>query len=417
MILFPIYDFFLLLFAFSYFPRALLDANVREKLTGITLTKFGFRLPKKIPKNQHVIWIHAASVGEVKAASTLELQIRSQYPNSKLVVSTSTKTGLKQAYKSFKSLEDAFILPLDFIWACSRLLNRLHPNLLLFSEGDLWPRFVLQAKKRGCKIAIVNARMSKLSLSRYQKIPRFFWFFDAVDLFCCQNALYYDRLIELGIPKNRLELTGNLKFDLEIHKKPHPLFKKLEQGQVLALVSTHEKEEKLLIDSLKKWIEETSSIQVVIAPRHIQRAKKIQSELKDLGLQFSITSQDLSSSNRLWILDEMGVVPALCEFSFATIVGGSFVPIGGHDIIEPIKSGSTPVFGPHMFKQEEMKQLVLEDCVGVQTQVSTIAAELAQLLKESRSSQGKRDSQKQFLNKIEGAANLTWKKLYETLEA
>ena len=216
---------------------------MREKL-GLKTYKF--------KKGSPTIWLHAVSVGEIKAACNLLKKIKEEYPNSTLIVSSITETGHAEAKKSTPFVDHHIILPIDFKGVMSSLLKGLSLDLLLLVETDIWPNFLRACKKRGAKIGLINGKISQRSYQRLKKIRPFAnWYFSPLDFLLVQDEVYKKRFVDLGFNLNSIKVTSNLKLDdsypmlsdLELNT----LKKKLGLGDLcITIGSTHEGEERPL---------------------------------------------------------------------------------------------------------------------------------------------------------------------------
>lgn len=366
------------------------DLGLSLALLGILLKKR--KLPRhllggKLPKIDHrrpVIWIHAVSVGETKAASSLIPHIKESHPDSTLIVTSITETGHEAAKMCIPQADHHFFLPLDISWIMRRFVKAIKPNLLLIVDGDYWHHMLLAVKKQGGKIAVINGKMSERSQKRYGYFKRLF---KPIDLFCLQNDLYLSRYQTLNIPVEKLCVTGNIKFDI-----PKPEIAPFAlKGEFITLASTHEGEEKMILEALLPVL--PNEITVLVAPRHPHRFKVVKELLKNYPMA--------------QLIDQMGQLPTLYSHSKLAIVGGSFTDkVGGHDIFEPIRYGCPVIFGPHMHKQLELKALVEEGKVGFEASLTTLPDIFLKTLNRSFSGET-RDLQM----KVQGTSKQTWKNI------
>ena len=330
-----------------------------------------------------MIWIHAVSFGETKAASTLIPHIQKSYPDAKIVVSTITKTGYELSKVLFPSAVLHFRLPLDFPWTMRALAKKINPSLLILVEGDYWPNMLRACKKQGARIFVVNGKLSERSLRWYKFIP---WLFKPVDHFFVQNELYEKRFHLLGC--SNVTVTGNIKFDLQptVTSLPFP-------GEWITLGSTHPGEEKALLDALQPLMAKRPNLQIFVAPRHPERFEEVR--------------KLLISYDRVHLVDEMGVLPSYYAHSKLAIVGGSYNPkIGGHDVLEPVRLGIPVLFGPYMDRQEELKKIVEKGGVGESCPLGSLS-ERAEFYLENPM----KKEIKSLVEGLLGASLRTWKKI------
>ena len=301
------------------------------------------------------IWVHAVSVGEVIAVSGLVTAMRSRFPAHKVFVTTTTDTGQALAWKRFGE-ENVFYFPMDFAFAIKPYLQSLRPELVVIAETEFWPNFLRLAHKYGARIAIVNARISDRSWPNYR---RFRWalrhVLSHVDLFLAQAVEDAARLRSIGAKENRVQVTGNLKFDAPLPALP-PVVEKLRQslsennaGLVLVCGSTVEGEEALLVKAFEKVLLAHPRAVMVLAPRHPERFEPVAALLQQMRIQFQRRSlwHGESLAGGVLLIDAMGELAAIYALADVAFVGGSLVPRGGHNIIEPAQYGVPIVVGKH----------------------------------------------------------------------
>jgi len=301
------------------------------------------------------IWIHAVSVGEVLAISGLAEELAKRFPQHRIVISTTTDTGQKLAQSRFGG-ENVFYFPLDFGFAIRPYLRLLRPELIVIAETEFWPNFLRLAHASGARIAVVNARISDRSRPGYR---RFRWLLAGVlrqvDLFLTQTAEDARRLEEIGANAEKVQVTGNLKFDV-----PAPptaavvasLRAALQRGDtspVIVCGSTVDGEEPLLLQAFSNVLASYPRAALILAPRHPERFGEVAELLDTLGIRFwrrSLWSGDPITSGVL-LIDTIGELAALYALADVAFVGGSLVPRGGHNIIEPALHGVPIVVGNH----------------------------------------------------------------------
>jgi 3-deoxy-D-manno-octulosonic-acid transferase len=299
------------------------------------------------------VWIHAVSVGEVMAVSRLVLELRQRCPQHRVVVSTTTDTGQQLAVKHFGE-ENVFYFPMDFGFAIRSYLRCLHPELIVIAETEFWPNFLRLAHADGARIAVVNARISDRSFPRYR-----WWRFlltrvlQTVDLFLAQTEEDAQRLRSIGALAERVYVSGNLKFDV-----PPPVMSPIvaslraalgDAGPVIVCGSTVEGEEPLLLRAFENILASHPRALMILAPRHPERFAEVARLLESLGIRSakrSLWNGDTLTGGVL-LLDTIGELAALYSLADIAFVGGSLVPRGGHNIIEPAQHGVAIVVGNH----------------------------------------------------------------------
>ena len=301
------------------------------------------------------IWIHAVSVGEVMAIKPLAGELARRFPQYPVVISTTTATGQKLARTTFGE-DHVFYFPLDFAFAIRPYLRRLQPRLVVVAETELWPNFLRLAAQSGAAVAIVNARISDRSFSGYQRfrgpLSRVL---GHVDLFLTQTEADARRLCGIGAPSNRVEVGGNLKFDAPL-PAPTPIVASLRgafrlsgAGPIIVCGSTVEGEEPLLLRALENVLVSHPRAVMLLAPRHPERFTQVAQLLESLGIRFwrrSLWSGEALAGGVL-LIDSIGELASLYALADVAFVGGSLVPRGGHNIIEPAQMGIPIIVGNH----------------------------------------------------------------------
>jgi 3-deoxy-D-manno-octulosonic-acid transferase len=315
-------------------------------------------VPARLAKHsgQSTIWVHAVSVGEVMAVGGLVERIRADWPQVRVVVSTTTDTGQQLAQTRFGA-ESVFYFPIDLGFAINPYLAALRPELVIIAETEFWPNFLRLAKRSGARLAVVNARISDRSLRGYLRLH--WWLpgiLSRVDLFLAQTWEDRKRLVEIGAPDARIEVTGNLKFD----QKPGPdpavvadlreSFRTTEASPILVCGSTvDDEEERMLLQAFQSILASHPRAVMILAPRHPERFPAVAALLESFGIRFlrrSLWGGDPLAGSVL-LLDTIGELSAIYGLADIAFVGGSLVPKGGHNIIEPARHGVAIMVGNH----------------------------------------------------------------------
>lgn len=345
--------------------------------------RFGFIPPVELEKlrGRRVLLLHAVSVGEVIAARPLITALRDRYPAEALVVSTGTDTG-RQMAAGIPDVDLCLYFPFDFLPSVRRIMNMLQPSLVIIMETELWPNLCREAGRRGIPLVLANGRISDRSFGRYLKLR---WFFrhalQYFSLFCMQAETSRERIIAIGALPERVVVAGNLKYDIPFHRvtanERHELrthFSIPEDCLVITAGSTHANEEELISAVYRQLLTETESLFLVLAPRHPQRATEAAEILKKEGIHFrrftdlEPGSRELFRSGEVLLVDTVGELMNLYALSDLAFVGGSLVPTGGHNLLEPASRGIPCLFGPHMSNFREIAALVLECRAGIQVE-------------------------------------------------
>lgn len=349
------YSALLALWLLVSFPYWLLQMLRHGKYRAGLGERFG-RFPKRIvPGASPVIWIHAVSVGEVLAVSGLVENMRKRLPGYQIFVSTTTDTGQKLARKRFGD-DHVFYFPIDFRWAIRPYLEKLRPQLVVIAETEFWPNFLRLAHASGASIAIVNARISDSSWFGYRRFRSLLRkILSQIDIFLAQTDEDRKRLIDIGAPAERVEVSGNLKFDIELPAVPpivaslRAAFARDQAGPIIVCGSTVEGEEPLLMRAFENVLASHPRAVLILAPRHPERFNAVDAMLKQLGVRFwrrSLWSGE-SLAGGVLLVDTIGELAALYGVADLAFVGGSLVPRGGHNIIEPAQHGVPIVVGNH----------------------------------------------------------------------
>lgn len=336
-----------------------------------------------------IIWVHAVSVGEVLAVGQLITELRQKCPDRQVLVSTTTATGQKLARERFGD-EHVFFMPLDFGFAVRPYLNALKPHLIVLAETEFWPNLLHLAGKRGTALATVNARISDRSFPRYRL---FKWFFgrilSEVDLFLAQTAEDAERLRAIGAATERVRVSGNLKFDIRPSAQSR-LVNDLRQAinkdsPVIVCGSTADGEEEPVLAAFRQVQSEFPAAVMVLAPRHPERFEKVANLISATGFAFqrrSLWSPQQPVREGIFLLDSVGELAAVYALADIAFVGGSLVPTGGHNILEPAQYGAAIVVGTQTFNFREIVSLFQKgDAIKIVT-AETFGSQLLALLNQ-----------------------------------
>jgi 3-deoxy-D-manno-octulosonic-acid transferase len=314
------------------------------------------KVPTRLqPRSAPAIWIHAVSVGEVLAVSQLVAELRQFFPQDRVVISTTTATGQQLAKKRFGE-DSVFYFPLDFAFAIRPYLSVLRPRLIVLAETEFWPNFLRLAHAGGARIAVVNARISDRSWPGYVRFRRIWKIvLRNIDLFLAQTAEDAARLREIGASAERVQVSGNLKFDVSIPNPPPIVaslranFAQAGAGPIVVCGSTVEGEESLLLRAFMNVLASRPRAVMILAPRRPERFEEVAQLLGQLGIRFwrrSLWSGDAIAGG-VFLVDTIGELASLYALADVAFVGGSLVPQGGHNIIEPAQHGVAIIVGNH----------------------------------------------------------------------
>ncbi len=315
------------------------------------------------------IWVHAVSVGEVLAARPLIAALRIRYPRLKLFLSTTTRTGQQLARRNLSEVDGVFYFPFDWTFVVRRTLAVVKPRLFVMVETEIWPNLLRECRRRKVRTVVVNGRISYRSFPRYKLVrPLFRRVLADVDRFCVQGDETARRLIELGADASRITVTGSLKFDalgiggglgigagagapLRGPDRVMRFFRLSRNRPVLIAGSTLKGEDEPIIRAFNRIRITTPNALLIIAARHPERFDDVERLCRQEGLATVRRSQlaiDAEPRADAVVLDTIGELAQLYQLGTVVFVGGSIVPAGGHNILEPAAFGKPVVFGPHM---------------------------------------------------------------------
>ncbi|MGQ9879952.1 MAG: 3-deoxy-D-manno-octulosonic acid transferase [Armatimonadota bacterium] len=316
------------------------------------------RLPVS-PYGRKVVWVHAVSVGEVIAAIPLLQALREAFPQYHLLLTTLTPTGNATARQQIGKLVDAVgYLPIDFPITVQTALERVRPEVLIIMETELWPNLLITAYRRGVKTIIANGRLSDRSLPAYR---RFRWFFSRVlrhvDAICTQSEEDARRFCLIGALPDRVHITGNTKFDQAAVGAQEVDVDALRQdlgipagAPVLVVGSTRApEEERLIAEAYRRLREEFPTLCIVWAPRHVEKAEAVAEVLRQEGFHPWFRTQGAPNvPQEQIVLDTFGELGKVYAVGDIAVIGGSFVPLGGQNLLQPLAHGKPVIHGPHM---------------------------------------------------------------------
>lgn len=379
----------------AYFlPRIAFRGKYHRSLWG----KFG-RLPADFPAAappRPRLWFHAVSVGEVVALGPLVRSMRELLPTSSIVVSTGTETGQDKARQVMPDVEGWFYLPLDFPAFVNRVVDRIEPDLFVLMETELWPNLVRSLKSCGAKIALANGRISDRSFPRYRRLRSFFAStLDRIDLFLMSSELDADRIRELGAGESKIRVTGNTKFDAAFVDLPrdgeHHMREALDiPAGVRTLVagSTHPEEHEIVLAAYTELRRQFPDLVLILVPRHVERTPQIVAHMQVMGMEqpFLRSAADLGETRNgrpVVIVDRTGELFRIYSLATVVFVGGSLVPRGGQNILEPAAWGKPVLFGPSMEDFREARDLLVRAGAGCEVRNEReLIARVAELLSD-----------------------------------
>lgn len=366
--IYSILYFFLLVL---YLPAVLFQALFRGKKTRILdRIRPGLKVDESGGKRKK-IWVHAVSVGEVNAALAL---IRKLLRNNYIIfLSTTTVTGQQVAQSALGDAASIFYFPLDFKIICRAFLSRIRPDAIALMETEIWPNFLETARKSKVPVIFINGRISDHSYKNYLRISAVLNpVFKRIDLMCMQSKVDADRIMQIGAPAEIIRITGNMKFDYSLEV---PEDKRLLQDQVGSMLrrgpgsqiwicgSTKPDEEELISEIYCNLRKAFPSLSLLIAPRHPHRGEEVAGIFRKKGfstLQRSLMQDKRDIPGNKWeviVLDTVGELACLYRIADLVFMGGSLVPTGGQNVIEPAFFGKPIIFGPSMTNFREIAEI------------------------------------------------------------
>ncbi|CCN80361.1 putative 3-deoxy-D-manno-octulosonic-acid transferase [Vibrio nigripulchritudo SFn27] len=366
----------------------------------------------KLNFDKQPIWIHAVSVGEVLAVTPFIKELNSRKPETPILLTTTTPTGAEQAEK-LSAIATHRYMPIDFGFAVKRFLKVTNPSKMIIVETELWPNTLHTVGKTGIPISVLNARLSDKSRRGYQKVPPLFNEIGKnLTKVLCQHQEDADNFRKLGVSKEKLFVTGSIKFDItvsdEIIQAGNLLREQIGQDRpVWIAASTHQGEDEQVLNAHKEILKKLPDAALILVPRHPERFDAVSQLVANEGFSFSRrTSTDHLDSKQVYIGDTMGEMLTLMQAADVCFMGGSLIgdKVGGHNLLEPSALGKPTIIGPSFYNFLDItKQL---ETVGV-THIVQDSAELADTFLELVSSKGKIDAAKNsaicFCQKNRGA--------------
>lgn len=313
------------------------------------------------------IWVHAVSVGETIAALPLIKALKKDFPAIPIVVTNMTVTGGARVKAAFGDNVLQSYIPYDLPDAVDRFLKKINPVIAVVMETELWPNLFAACKKNNIPIVVTNARLSEKSANGYQLIRKVTQtMFAAISKLAAQSPADANRFIDLGIPKEKVEVVGNIKFDMELPDDLESKSKKLraelgEDRLIWIAASTHPTEEEIVLAAHKKILDHYPSALLILVPRHPERFDAIATLIQQSGFQRARRSSKdpCRSETQVYLADTMGellLMYAVCDVAF---VAGSFAPVGGHNMLEAAVLAKPIVMGPQLFNFAEASLMLL----------------------------------------------------------
>jgi 3-deoxy-D-manno-octulosonic-acid transferase len=376
------------------------------------LESLGFYAKKH---HQHVIWVHAVSVGEVEAAHVLIEYLRNNYPYKVLVT-----TGTEPGYNRVRALQGGNVehiyLPYDTPGAVERFIAHFQPRVGIIMETEIWPVLFAKCKKHAIPVFIVNARLSEKSMHSYRKMKGFLQRrFAGVTGVVVQTEVDARRYQEIGVLADKIRVSGNIKLDMPIAESMRAQAIQMKQTlfsdrQVFIVGSTHEGEEEIFLQAYQQLKQQFPALILVLAPRQPKRAAEIKKLCLQFNLQVIARTENIACTptTDVYLVNTLGELKQMYAVADYSFVAGSMVPIGGHNVFEPILLGVPVMFGPYMKNMELLAQQLLAAQGAIQcNDTAAIVAAVTLLITDSQASEQLINNGRAFVTQNKGALEKT----------
>lgn len=372
-----LYDIAFLIFSIFYLPKLIF----KKKLRGNFSQRLGFYDKAKageLESGAGSIWIQAVSVGEVSLCKSLIPLLKRRFPQSKIVISTITKTGNELAKKLFSDKAVIIYFPLDLSFIVKRAVKFIRPKIYIMVETEIWPNLLRALSRSSVPAVIINGRISDASYGKYRLARPFLKkTFNRISFFCMQSNMDAERIMSLGAAPDRVRVTGNMKFDTESKAdtssaQAMSVSLGMKAGDLLIVAgSTHKGEEEAILSVFRALAKEFNSLKLLIAPRHVERAGEVKSLLNN------------ADNGRILVLDRIGLLNSAYSIATLVFIGGSLVGHGGQNPIEPAVFEKPVIFGPHMFNFKDVVSLFIKKGAAIQVKdKDDLGLKISALLKD-----------------------------------
>lgn len=370
------YDIAFFIFSIFYLPTLIFKGKLHKDF-GERFASYDSDKLSALRAAKDVIWIQAVSVGESALCRPLIPLLKARFPKSTIVFSTITKTGNDLAKKLYS--DDAIIIyfPLDFSFVVKRTVDLIRPKIYIMVETEIWPNVIKELARRSVPSMIINGRISDRSFGKYMAAKPFLLkILSKISKFCMQSREDAERIIAMGAPQDKVVVAGNMKLDIKpsAGRSSAIILEELglKEGEGLLVAgSTHAGEERIVLDVYRDLLEGFPDLRLLIAPRHVERSSVVERTVKSFGFEAVMVSKvsqmhEPPGAARVLILDTIGKLTEAYSVAILVFIGGSFIPHGGQNPIEPAALGKAVVFGPHMFNFKSIVSLLLEKEGAVQ---------------------------------------------------
>jgi 3-deoxy-D-manno-octulosonic-acid transferase len=411
-----LYNIFLTFFLILASPYFLLRSLIQKRFRKALPQRMGFF---RSPSFKRPIWVHAASVGEVLCSIPLLKKIKKESTHLKIILTTMTFTGNETAKTYLPEADQVLFLPIDHPFIIPRVVEKIQPNLLLIAETELWPNLLQSCGKKGIPIVLFNGRISQKSFQRYHLFKFFFKkCLKHISLFLMQTEEDRTRIIEMGGESQKTRVVGNLKFDQTFPSFTQEVVAEMAkhlglQGNenILIAGSTHPGEEEILVSLYKEIKKINPHLVLILAPRHLERLEEVERILRKESLSWlRKTSLSLGAGRSdqerpdVILLDTMGELMSIYNLGTLVFVGGSLVPVGGHNPLEPLFFRKCVLLGPYMFNFLEISNRLIENGGAIQVSgKEDLFSQMKRLLFDEGARKEIGEKGYQFLQRHQGA--------------
>ncbi|MDZ4296836.1 MAG: lipid IV(A) 3-deoxy-D-manno-octulosonic acid transferase [Moraxellaceae bacterium] len=387
--------------------------------------RFGVSSPS-LALVQRPIWLHAVSVGETLAAQPLVAAIRKQWPGHPLLITTMTPTGSERVQALWSDSVHHVYAPYDFPHAISRFLDEWNPEALIIMETELWPNTLAAAKSRAIPVLLTNARLSEKSAKGYAKaggLTRSLM--QSLSMVAAQDQATADRFLSLGLPPEKVSVTGSVKFDLSLPDDLPQQAKKLldqwrlHEREVWVAASTHDGEDEPVLAAHKQLLQTTPDALLILVPRHPERFQQVADLITQQGFNMArrSTQQDVSLQTQVLLADSMGELLLWLAMADVAFVGGSLVPVGGHNTLEPLALLVPTLTGPYFMNFQVINDaLINAGALAVVENSADLADAILKLLNEPKLVAQQRASAEQVMSANRGAVQRQLDLLQQLIE-
>lgn len=323
------------------------------------------------------LWLHAVSLGEVHAALPFIKELKLRYPDLSVILSTVTEAGYLAATEKAREADRVVFFPFDYSWVVKRAIKRIAPDFFATMEKEIWPNLLRMLAKRRIPAIMLNGRLSEASYRRYRPLKFFIGrALQDMELLCMQTDKDAERIMGLGARPDRVVVTGSMKYDGSLMPAGGDAEEKLraelgigQKSDIIVCGSTHDGEEEALLLAYRSLLSRHGDLRLILAPRHLKRLKEVEKEVSRFGFDPLLRSEPGSSGNfnpgTVLIIDKFGQLASFYSLGTINFVGGSLVPVGGHNPLEVAAWRKVALFGKYMFNFEEIARKLIESGGGI----------------------------------------------------